>query len=185
MPSTSGGSSGDQENGGAGGPPGGPGTQGRDLPGQPAPDGPPLLSEELDWRARALKAEEEVAQLQSELAQIKDTLAQARERLDTTQQQSLVQRELTAAGALDLESTTLLINRALESMPTPDVLAAVADLKQRKPMLFKQSPPPGPRISAMSGAVDAPDPLGALASQARDSGDRRLLMRYLRARRRH
>jgi hypothetical protein len=69
-------------------------------------------------------------------------------------------------------------------MSKTDVGAAVADLKRAKPFLFRPPPPAGARSAAMAGAApEARADLDDAAGAARESGDRRLLLRYLRLKR--
>ncbi len=148
----------------------------------PASDPGPLVSEETDWRTRALAAEEKVRQLEAQLADIKSTLARAREQLDDSERRAAIDRQLAAAGVIDPETATLLVERALQTMDTPDVPLAIADLQRRKPFLFRA--PSAPRASSMSPVTDPPGPtLESLADQARQRGDRKSLLTYLRARR--
>lgn len=181
----------------------------------------PRITSELDWRARALAAEERIKDLQSQVEAAAEALVQEQARAHAAVRQASIERALAAAGAVDIESAALVLERSLppasitaapespqggqpndqpDSQPNghpaalpalqhdmdADIQAAVADLKQRKPALFlpTRSPPPSsPAYSAMSASPDAPDPARLLADQARQSGDRRLLLRYLRARR--
>jgi hypothetical protein len=67
-------------------------------------------------------------------------------------------------------------------MDEPDVKAAVAELRRTKPFLFRSTT----KASAMSGRVQTKtntSDIDELAEEARDSGDRGALLRYLRARR--
>jgi hypothetical protein len=82
---------------------------------------------------------------------------------------------------VDIETARLHTEAAVAQMSAPDVAKAVADLKKRKPFLFR-----GKRaVSGMSaGAKPAPvDELSRIAEEARASGDKRALLKYLRARR--
>lgn len=172
-----------------GGPPGGTtgdgaGPQERGASGSSG-DAPPKLTDELDWRGRALAAEQRITELEAQVAQAASALTQERLRAQTAHQQASIERSLSSAGAVDIASACVLVSKSLEGVDSPDVPAAVADLKRRIPGLFRAShAEPGAPFSSMSGVVDLPDPVGSLASEARQSGDRRLLMRYLRARRR-
>lgn len=117
---------------------------------------------------------ERIAELEQELAQATADLRSERRRAE-------VDRALADAGALDLETARLLCER----QPDADVADVVRDLRRRKPFLFGTPHDRGPRQSAMS--PHAPAPRGEtpedLAEQARRSGDRGTLLRYLRTRR--
>ncbi|MCC6429151.1 MAG: hypothetical protein IT435_20310 [Phycisphaerales bacterium] len=183
MPIPPGGSTGEGGSGGAGSGGGGDPQNPENQNSPPPPDIDLNTSEEIDWRARALAAEEKVRQLEAQLADIKTTLADARQRLDDSERRAGIDRELTAAGVVDTEAATLLIERLLDEMDKPDVQAAVADLRQRKPFLFRPAAA-GVRVSAMSGVAESGSTLDLLAAEARMSGDRKSLMKYLKARRR-
>jgi hypothetical protein len=161
-----------------------PGPQDRGAPPpEPTPD-PPAVSDETQWRSRALKAEEDARRLEGELAEIKATLDAAKQQLGQTERRSAIQRELQAAGAIDLDATMLLVEQALATGNPGDVPGAVNQIRAQKPVLFTAAPSaPALRHSSMSGAVDPQDRVGLLAAQARQTGDRRLLLSYLRARR--
>jgi hypothetical protein len=118
--------------------------------------------------------------LSLKLAETEQLLAQAREALDAAERKHSIERELWAQGALDLETAALLTSATVAGMSTPDVRSAVADLKRRKPFLFRVAAGSG---GAMSGHAEAPGALDQAASDARESGDRRALLRYLRLKR--
>jgi hypothetical protein len=119
-----------------------------------------------------------IADLETELRSLRQTLAQAREALDQAERRHMIELELLKAEALDLETARLLTEVAVAGLPDPDIAGAVADLRRRKPFLFRRRTSP----SAMSQAGES-DALESLARQARESGDTRSLLRYLRARR--
>ena len=86
------------------------------------------------------------------------------------------------ADAIDIESARLLTEMAVASMDAPDVEAAVAELRSRKPRLFRSSQPRAFAQSAVEdGAVD--EPIAQAAADAHATGNRRDLLRYLRLRR--
>lgn len=161
-----------------------PGPQDRGAPPPETTQDPPAVSGEAQWRSRALKAEEDARRLESELVEIKATLDAAKQQLGQTERRLTIQRELQAAGAIDLDATMLLVEQALATGNPGDVPGAVSQLRAQKPVLFAAAPSAGSiRHSSMSGAVDPQDRAGMLAAQARQTGDRRLLLSYLRARR--
>jgi len=118
--------------------------------------------------------------LAAPLADTERLLAQAREALDASERKRQIERELSQEGAVDLETAAMLTEAAVAGMDKADVRAAVADLRKRKPFLFRAGPSRG--SSVMGGQLPA-DPLADAAAAARDSGDRRALLRYLRLRR--
>jgi len=73
-------------------------------------------------------------------------------------------------------------------MGEPDVALAVGELRERKPFLFSRPAPPPPARSGLamrpaSNGTGGGSGLGELADEARSTGDRRLLLQYLRQRR--
>jgi len=144
--------------------------------------GPVLVTEELDWRRRALVAEERVTELEGQVGECESALEGARHALDACEVRRRIERQLVEADVVDLETALMLTEAAVQGMAEPDVAAAIADLKKRKGFLFREAPVS--RASAMSG-VAGPG-LGAataLAEEARISGDRAALLRYLRLKR--
>ena len=151
--------------GGGGGGEGSPESQGA---------GNPLVTDDLLWRRRAIAAEERLADLEKQLDQARSAIGQA-------EQRARLEREAQAMNAVDVETVVLLAQAALAGMDAPDVGAALRDLKRRKPFLFRAAP------SAASMAGDPGDPgdaqLARALEEARTSGDRQALLRYLRLRR--
>ncbi|MBL8760369.1 MAG: hypothetical protein JNL50_03620 [Phycisphaerae bacterium] len=155
--------------GGGGGGEGSPESQGA---------GNPLVTDDLLWRRRAIAAEERLADLEKQLDQARSAIGQA-------EQRARLEREAQAMNAVDVETVVLLAQAALAGMDAPDVGAALRDLKRRKPFLFRAAPSTAPSAASMAG--DAGDPgdahLARALEEARTSGDRQALLRYLRLRR--
>jgi hypothetical protein len=126
------------------------------------------------WQQRATEAEHK-------LTTLSDTLKQTQEALVTTQRKHQIDMELVHADAVDLEAARLLTESALAHGETQDVPTIVADLKQRKPFLFRAKRPPASSMSA--SGKPTPPTLDEVADHARTTGDRRSLLRYLRAKR--
>jgi hypothetical protein len=138
------------------------------------------------WRTRAAQAEDKLREVEGKLAASEASLTQSRHALDAAERRRTIERELLNADTVDLEAGTLLTEAAVAAMPKPDVPAAVADLRKRKPFLFRSGGNGTTRASAMSPAA-APTTIDLedAASQARTAGDRHSLLRYLRLRRAH
>ncbi|RMH11872.1 MAG: hypothetical protein D6695_08110 [Planctomycetota bacterium] len=155
------------------------GKQGQDPDLEPAAQ--PSVSEEVVWKARAVRAEARVAELEERIAAFESELNRMRAEFDATEKKRQIELELSLAEAIDVETAALLIERAIEGAAEPDIAAAVAELKQTKPFLFRSSS----AGSVMSGhiATNSRDVLGDLADEAKQTGDRAALLRYLRARR--
>lgn len=135
-----------------------------------------------ELRERAERAEARIVELESAIVMCE----RARE----------LDGRLRDAGAIDLEIATTMALSIMERASSESdgepvsVADAVGELKRTKPFLFAGSLPGtigGGAVgggSAMSGVSGAgPGDLDRLAERARASGDRRLLMRYLRQRR--
>jgi hypothetical protein len=123
-----------------------------------------------------------VTELETKLREAEGALAQSREALDAAERRRTVERELAREGAVDVETAALLTEAAVAGMANADLRAAVAELKRAKPFLFR-SPQPA-RSGSMAGApADRPSTIDDAAAAARESGDRRVLLRYLRLKR--
>lgn len=135
--------------------------------------GAPGMTEDLQWRRRAIVAEERVAELEKELAQ-------ARKALGDAEMRTRIEREAQSMDAVDVETAVLLTQAAVAGMDSPDVVVALRDLKRRKPFLFR-APATGASMAGDAGAGDSG--LARALEEARTSGDRQALLRYLRLRR--
>lgn len=137
-------------------------------------------------RAQAQASAARAAQLEARIASLEADLASARDAIDHAERRHQIDLALIEERAIDLESTRLLTELAVQQMPAKDVRAVVADLRRRKPFLFE----PAPRARALPGPM-SPAPrtspeLAAIehaAEEAATTGDRNALLRYLRARR--
>ena len=142
------------------------------------------ISEEVIWKSRAMEAEEKLAACEARLGELTDELDSANAAVVSTQRRGDIERELTAARAVDLETACLLTEVTISEMDEPDVSVAVRELKSRKPFLFSCGVHGSSGGAAMSSQVGSGGSgLGKMASSARSSGDRNELLRYLRARR--
>lgn len=172
-PVTGGGGEGGDGAGGGGGGGGEPAVQ--------ADPGTPVHEERL-WETRAEKAELRVQELEHEVETLRAQLEEARKGADASERRRETERLLREANAVDVETASLLTEMAVSAMESPDVASAVAELRRTKPYLFRAS---APHASAMSASVpdDGVQTLETLADEARTSGDRSALLRYLRGRR--
>ena len=116
-------------------------------------------------------------ELEGKLAAAEKSLPETREALNASERKREVERELAFQGAIDIQAASLLMEATATTKS--DIRAAIAELKRGKPYLFRTPP----RASAMSGAVEEVPSLDKAAGEARASGDRRALLRYLRMRR--
>lgn len=130
----------------------------------PRPEGVDGASESLDALAvRLAEAERRAADAMAELERV---------RLERE-----IDRELLRAGAVDAEAA----RSAMGEVAPDGVAAAVAEVRRARPALFARRE--GVRASAASVTGRGAESIEDLAAAARSSGDRRLLLRYLRRRR--
>ncbi len=147
----------------------------------------PVVSEELLLRARGDEAETRCAAYESRIAELEMQLSAAHEALDASERRRQIERALGESDTVDVETARLLTEAAVAQMDEPDVAIAVEELRRRKPFLFHAGAAPAAgRGIAMrptgEAAIDSVE-LDGLAERARQSGDRRALMQYLRQRR--
>lgn len=138
-------------------------------------DTPPVA-----WRDRAAKAEKRAAALESQVKEFEESLTSIRAQLQTEQRARAIDAELHKAEPIDADTVRTLIEVSIPDKQNADVSKVVTDLKRRKPFLFKESP----RRSAYGTFAERDlDESSSLAQEARLTGDRNALLRYLRARR--
>lgn len=135
-----------------------------------------------NWEQRAKAAEASTAQLETRLEELTSTLSQTREALDASERQRAIDVALASSEVIDIEAARLLTDAALAQMKEPDVAKAIADLKKRKPFLFRPARKP-PSSMSPAGKPAPRNELEEIAEQARQTGDKRALLHYLRARR--
>ncbi|HBS27933.1 MAG TPA: hypothetical protein DEB06_00430, partial [Phycisphaerales bacterium] len=117
------------------------------------------LAELVRVRRRAQEAEARAQALTERVAALERTVLEAREALDAVERRQRVDRALADADAIDLESARLLTEVALGG--ESDIEGAVADLRRRKPFLFRSrgvraGPAPGGRApQAAEGLIEA------------------------------
>ncbi len=171
------------ESGSGGGQPGG------DAPGtQQAGSGPGRGPVRLDAFERGEESGggSREAELMARVAELESALESAQLELARRDRRAALERELTDLGVVDLEIGVTLAERILEDGDEPDAERAAARLRVRKPFLFPETAETGRRASsAMAGRAsdERHADLEEIAEGARATGDRRELLRYLRARR--
>ncbi|MEO1585256.1 MAG: hypothetical protein AAFR96_11890 [Planctomycetota bacterium] len=136
-------------------------------------DGAPA---ECDAALEAALAENEV--LRARLAELEAALAGVERRYE-------LERALVDAGVIDVETALTVLGTGADSAgEVGDVSAVVSGLASSKPFLFRSGAGGRGAGSAVSGAAGGEaSSLTGLADEARRSGDRRALTRYLRKRR--
>lgn len=146
------------------------------------------VGEAIRYRKRAQEAEGRAGTLEARVRELEATLASARETMDSLERRHEIDLTLMRAEAVDLETSRLLTELTVAEMDEPDVGAAVAELRRRKPFLFRKNA--GDRMGSVSAAMSGRarqagvvDRLEDAADVAARTGDRGALLRYLRARR--
>lgn len=119
-----------------------------------------------------------VTAIEAKLGEIEAALQQATQAMGAAEQARQLERELNAAGAVDVPTAMAVIAQKLGGSAITDIASEVAALKQRKPFLFR-----GGLAGGAMGPAAKRDPLAQLAEQAVATGDKRALLEYLRARR--
>lgn len=124
----------------------------------------------------------DVEALQRELDEARSSLAEREATITQLEQRMRIDELLRDAEAIDLEAARLLTEAAVAAMDEPDIDAAVAELRSRKPRLFANTSRPRP--FAQGAGEDEPDDAAMhAAAEAHATGNRRDLLRYLRLRR--
>ncbi|MEM9558995.1 MAG: hypothetical protein AAF995_01715 [Planctomycetota bacterium] len=155
------------------------------------------VSAERLLETRAQEAERRAAELEARVAELEGELASAVASCEAAERRREIDRSLVEAGTIDLEAAALLAEAELSRMAEPDSAVAVDELRRSRPYLFSPGERGGARsgVGRLAGATtsaatgEAGDArasaaaLGGLADEARLSGDRRALLRYLRQRR--
>ncbi len=155
------------------------------------------VSEAIRYRKRAQAAEETVGELQAELATVESNLRETASRMATVERAQEIDQQLVEAEVVDFDSARLLVDEALteagDAVEAGEVSAAVAEVRKRKPHLFRAAvadarAPVVTGDGVMGGAVRVRDRHGArpaltAATEALRSGRRQDVLRYMRLRR--
>ena len=97
----------------------------------------------------------------------------------------LIDELLVDSKAIYLDATRLLTELALAEMQEPDIEQAVADLRNRKPLLFRATQSVAVSLGPKGQTLEPQQPrlLEQAATEAHSTGSRTALLRYLRLRR--
>ncbi len=120
---------------------------------------------------------------QDNLQQMSADLADAQEKIKSLEMRQAIDQQLTEQETIDLEVSRLLTECAVNLMEEPDIKEAVSTLKRKKPYLFR-----GVGF-ALGGAMGRHQPahrhdqIKASADKAKQTGNRRDLLSYLRSKR--
>jgi len=187
------------ENFGGDGGGGGGGGGGGAPPAEPATETtrPPVIPAELrdgDGEAGEVGAGDDTRspdaaeQLRARVDELEAELRRARAGAARIERLRQIDRALFEMNAVDIETASLLVERALgdEALSGPALVsrvrAEVGELTRSKPFLFKAETAGGEAMGAAHAEGDG-GRLADSARLARDHGDRRELLRYLRLRR--
>lgn len=143
--------------------------------------GAPPPADEADWRERAESAESRATELGDRLGAIEAAAEDLRRMVGESERARRIDRELLIAGVADMDGARALVEEQLAGGAT--VLEAVSRVRERKPLLFV---PRGRGVRATGVPATTPGAARSadeVARAARETGDRRLLLRYLRMRR--
>jgi|GEM_PF-1842187 len=164
---------------------------------EPSPDGPdepdthgptdepgasPEPADEAEWRERAAAAEQQALAMADRLAAVEAAAEDLRRMVGEGERARQIDRELLIAGVVDLDAARTLVEAHASDGAT--VLEAVSRVRERRPLLFAARGRGGVRATSLPVTEREGDgTLGEVAEAARETGDRRLLLRYLRMRR--
>ncbi len=140
---------------------------------------PEPADEQSGWRTRADEAEVRLAEVAARLADAEAAANDLKSALTASARAGLIDVELVRAGAHDLAAA-----RALVDPNADEPVEAVRRVVASNPRLFARRGVRG-LATGLAPAHNAASPRTreAIADAARQSGDKRLLLRYLRARR--
>jgi len=153
------------------------------------------VSEAIRYRKRAQAAEIRLHDLDQRLAELESELGQAHDTIQRIERRHEVDERLRENDVVDLDVVRLLVETILEESPDQDVAAAVEELHQRKPFLFRSAGQSGHRSSVGVGSM-TPSVRGAsrrgsrlkagteeAAMRAMGTGRREDLLHYMKLRR--
>ena len=122
--------------------------------------------------------------LQKQLESQRQQIESLQQTISALERREQITRLLRESDAIDVEAATLLTEIAIGQMDEPGVEAAVTELRQTRPFLFRAKRARG---SGVMSARESDSPRSAAmdraAQSAAESGSRRDLLRYLRLKR--
>ncbi len=121
------------------------------------------------------------AALASRLASVEAAADDLRRMLERSERERAIDRELLASGVIDLDAARALVEEGAADGAT--IVEAVARLRERRPLLFTARARALRATSLPASDTPPAGPLAEAAEAARESGDRRALLDYLRLRR--
>jgi len=148
--------------------------------------------EAIRYRKRAQAAEKRVDELQVKLSEVESHLHETKRQIDDARRDREVRHALIDAGALDVETARLLVENVLGEGTDEDVERGIGEVvrmvRERKPFLFRSEQALSSEGAVMGGhlrpqQIRRATPIHHAASEARQSGRRQDLLRYMRLRR--
>jgi len=159
-----------------------------DIEGASDNDGTRLVpvAESIRYRKRAQSAEKKLEVLNEQLAEAKAQTEKMSEQLSTVQTERNLMHKLVSAGAVDLETATLIAKVRMQNEDDADVDGVIEQLKKEKQYLFSgtgSSTTPGKTAGARERVVNNQTVLERAAKKAATTGNRTDLHEYLKLRR--
>ena len=97
------------------------------------------VAESIRYRKRAQNAEKKLEVLTEQLAEAKSQTEKISEQLNTIQTEQKLMHKLVAAGAVELETATLIAKVRMQNQNEADVDGVIEQLKKEKQYLFGAS----------------------------------------------
>jgi DNA repair exonuclease SbcCD ATPase subunit len=144
------------------------------------------VAESIRYRKRAQSAEKKLEVLAEQLAQAQTQTAQLSEQLNNAAAEQKLVRQLAAAGAVDLETATLIAKARMQGQSQADVAGVIEQLKKEKQYLFgggSGGAAPAKTAGARDRLTSNETILERAAKKAATTGSRADLHEYLRLRR--
>lgn len=94
------------------------------------------VAESIRYRKRAQSAEKKLEVLNEQLAEAKAQTEKISEQLNTVQTERNLMHKLVSAGAIDLETATLIAKTRMQNEDDADVDGVIEQLKKEKQYLF-------------------------------------------------
>jgi hypothetical protein len=159
-----------------------------DIDGASDNDGTRLVpvTESIRYRKRAQSAEKKVEVLTEQLAEAKAHTEKMSQQLSTIQSEQKLMHKLVAAGAVDLETATLITKARMQNQNEADVDGVIEQLKKEKQYLFGDeggSATPRKTAGARERVTNNQTLLERAAKKAATTGNRADLHEYLKLRR--
>ena len=144
------------------------------------------VAESIRYRKRAQSAEKKLEVLTEQLAEAKAQTEKISEQLSTVETEQKLTHKLVAAGAVDLETATLIAKARMQNQTEADLDGVIEQLKKEKQYLFGgigNTVTPGKTAGARERVANNQSVLERAAKKAATTGNRADLHEYLKLRR--